>query len=92
MEAKIIKTDGTELVSTPNNGVHYTLEESQAIVGGFIEYLYLDADTVMVVNEEGLNMGLPFNLGATTIAREKLKTNNIFLVGEILMCSRKMLR
>lgn len=37
----------------PANGSDFTLEEMQAIVGGYIELVELDGSTTMVVNEEG---------------------------------------
>lgn len=36
----------------PANGSDFTLEEMQAIVGGYIELVELDGSTTMVVNEE----------------------------------------
>jgi hypothetical protein len=49
--AKIIKTDGTiiETHDKPRN-----LKELQAIVGGLIQFVYLDDDMLLVVNEEGV--------------------------------------
>ena len=37
------------------------LKELQEIVGGYIETVRIDPDTVMIVNEEGKLLGLPFN-------------------------------
>ena len=37
--AKIIKTDGTIVEVTPQNGTDFQLEELQKIVGGYIEVL-----------------------------------------------------
>ncbi len=39
--AKIIKTDGTIVEVTPQNGTDFQLEELQKIVGGYIEVLRL---------------------------------------------------
>ena len=50
---EIIKTDGTRQPVQPANGSDFTLEEMQAIVGGYIELVELDGNTTMVVNEEG---------------------------------------
>lgn len=56
-----------EVVSIKN-----TLEAKQELVGGLIEYTYLDGcdDIAIVCNEEGLLMHLPFNrdIGHTVIA------------------------
>lgn len=47
---EIIKTDGTRQPVQPANGSDFTLEEMQAIVGGYIELVELDGNTTMVVN------------------------------------------
>ena len=51
--AKIIKTDGTIVEVTPQNGTDFQLEELQKIVGGYIEVLRLTDNEIMVANEEG---------------------------------------
>ena len=45
---EIIKTDGTRQPVQPANGSDFTLEEMQAIVGGYIELVELEIDTVVV--------------------------------------------
>jgi hypothetical protein len=54
----------------PADGRSFTLDELQALVGGYIEVVGLapagDSDRyVLVVNEDGLSMRLPPNPGAT---------------------------
>ena len=39
-----------------------TLKEFQRVVGGFIEVVPLVSDIVMICNEEGKLIGLPFNV------------------------------
>lgn len=46
--AKIIKTDGTIVEVTPQNGTDFQLEELQKIVGGYIEVLRLTDNEIMV--------------------------------------------
>jgi len=48
---------------TPANGKHFSLEELQAMVGGYIEFVRVisDPNLTLVCNEEGILMGLPFN-------------------------------
>ena len=41
--------------------INDTLEELQGIVGGYIEAVTLTSDCVIVCNEEGRLMGLPYN-------------------------------
>ena len=62
---EIIKTDGTRQPVQPANGSDFTLEEMQAIVGGYIELVELDGNTTMVVNEEGKFIPLSLNLEAS---------------------------
>lgn len=68
MKGHIIKTDG-QLEDVAFEG-EPTLKAMQEIVGGNIELVKVltDTDEVvhMIVNEEGLIHGLPFNVRATT--------------------------
>jgi Domain of unknown function (DUF3846) len=48
-----------------------TLQDMQSVVGGWIEPVTLHDFTVMV-NEEGLLLGLPLNLGASGITGRPL--------------------
>ena len=54
-----------EIVTMPN-----TLDALQAAVGGYIEAVTLDANSILVCNEEGKLTGLPANrqVGGDTIA------------------------
>ena len=45
--AKIIKTDGTIVEVTPQNGTDFQLEELQKIVGGYIEVLRLTGNEII---------------------------------------------
>jgi len=91
MEAKIITVEGIETVVTPKNGTHFELKELQDIVGGWIEAVYFDAENVMIVNEEGKLMGLPFNLKATQLFRIETKLAD-FIVGNVLITPRKFMK
>jgi hypothetical protein len=82
MKATIYKPDGTETEVTPKDK-SFTLDELKEIVGGWIEVVALKG-SYMVVNEEGKLMGLPFNLRATTIARQHLN-NGDFIVGTVII-------
>lgn len=55
---EIIKTDGTRQPVQPANGSDFTLEEMQAIVGGYIELVELDGSTTMVVQRGRQNLSL----------------------------------
>jgi hypothetical protein len=67
-----------------------TLKEMQEVVGGYIEFLYLKDNLVMVVNEEGKMVGLPFNARATQLIKE----NNIndIIVGDVLVINKNLIQ
>lgn len=83
--AKIYKANGEVLDIEPKNGTDFKLEELQAIVEGHIELVYLPNNQLMVVNEEGKLMGLPYNENATEIYQERAYKGD-FLVGDVLIC------
>lgn len=69
MATQLYKTDGTIELVVPSNGVHWTLEELQKMVGGYIEVKRtLDAKW-MVINELGKVVApmLPLNKAATKV-------------------------
>lgn len=70
----------------PENHDHFTLEELQGMVGGFIEILDC-GNWYMVVNEEGKLLGLPVNQMATIFFRQFHATVD-FLVGDVLVCRK----
>lgn len=54
MTDQFIPHHGLVLEIRPDNWTDYQLEELHAYVGGYIEVVEIDADTIMVVDEEGL--------------------------------------
>jgi len=81
--AKIIRTDGTETPISPKNGIDFSLEELQKIVGGPIEILHTPCSgEIIVINEEGKCEGLPVNWDATAMFGWPL-------VGSVLVCDAK---
>lgn len=84
-----IKTNGAPQTVAPANGKHFTLEEMQTFVGGYIEALELNDGTVMYLNEEGKLNELPYNLVADQIAHQLTGiawTDGI--VGDVLIATR----
>lgn len=77
--AKYLKTEGVVVDVHPKNGNDYALDELQGFVGGLIEIVYLPDGLLMVVNEEGLILGLPFNINASILAGHPI-------VGNALVC------
>lgn len=85
--AKIIKTDGTIVEVTPQNGTDFQLEELQKIVGGYIEVLRLTDNEIMVANEEG-KFYCTYNHKATQIAKEhEAIYKNDYICGDVLICN-----
>jgi hypothetical protein len=75
-KATIIKVDGTkqEMSHRP------TLEESQKIVGGYIELVRCSKGKTLVVNEEGLLHHLPMNPEAMKYYPYSLIVGNVILL------------
>lgn len=62
--AHIIYPDATLKEVQPKNGKDFQLEELQEIVGGYIEIvsqLRTNTGEILVINEEGKLIGLPYN-------------------------------
>lgn len=83
--AKIIKSDGTEIIVNPSNGSDFDLSELQEIVGGYIEPIHLNEKEFMIVNEEGFLKRLPFNEKASKLI------GNI-IVGDVLVCGVEQIK
>lgn len=88
MEAKIYHPNGEIEDVLPKNGKHFTLEEMQAIVGGYIEIVRLPANLLMILNEEGKLQKLAYNPHADAIFKNHFHINNNYIVGNVLICSK----
>ena len=84
--AQIIKADGTKIDVTPKNGTDFQLSELQEVVGGYIEIVETIDKQIMVVNEEGKLIGLPFNEEATRLVRYDV------IVGDVLVCASSQVK
>lgn len=82
--AKIYRTNGDVENVEPKNGTDFQLEELSAIVGGYIEVLYLDDKEILVCDEEGKLKGYPLNVRATDIVRSCGISD--YIVGDVLIC------
>lgn len=69
----------------PRNGRDFSLSELQGYVGGSVEIADLRDGRLMVVNENGLSEGLPFNPLATAIFQEQTGSDD-YIVGNVLIC------
>ena len=85
-EDSILLADGTTRYTKPKVlAKGYMLDELQAIVGGLIEIVYLPHSQIMVVNEEGLLKGLPYNVMASVLAGQHI-------VGDVLVTHTKRVK
>ncbi len=92
MKNYIINANGAKTEVTPKFGNSFTLEELQEYVGGYIEIIRLTDKYLMVVNEEGRLLNLPFNSGATDVARHhKAIYPNDLIVGNALVVEESMI-
>jgi hypothetical protein len=89
MKAKIYKADGSIIDVKPNNGTDFSLEELQEIVGGFIEIVSLMDNEIMLINEEGKLIDLPFNETATQMYQE-VDGFYDYIAGDVLVCDSNM--
>lgn len=83
-EGICFKTDKTK-ETVVFKGQHATLEEMQAIVGGYIQIIYLKDNNVLVVNEEGKMNNLPYNELATSEWISRAENVSDFIVGNALL-------
>jgi len=60
--AKLIGVDEVSQAKAP------TFKEAQTFVGGYVETVSIPGVGVLLVNEDGLSLRLPFNLTATALA------------------------
>ena len=84
-QAQHIHTDGTVSNVAPRNGKVFSLPELQWFVGGDIEFVLLSETRMMLVNKAVINRKL--NPVATAVAQNSLKTDQLRIEGDVLVCS-----
>ena len=91
--AQIIKANGEIIDVIPKNGVDFQLEEMQEVVGGWIEIVYLDNGSMMVVNEEGKLKQLPYNRLATQMVESGCRyLSGDWIAGDVLVCDKTQIK
>jgi len=81
-KALLVKADGKVKGILPKNGKKFSLPEAQKLVGGYVEMNSVGQYRVLM-NEDGLMVGLPPNRKASRIFGQPL-------VGDILFIHRGM--
>ena len=84
-----IKSNGEEVQVNPTNGSNFDLEEMQTYVGGYIEIISIENQS-LVLNEEGKLKGLPVNEKASRMFKD-FYGNTDFIVGDVLICPSEMI-
>jgi hypothetical protein len=87
--ARLFKPNGKVETVDPMNGTKFSLAEAQRHVGGYVEVVKLDNCERLLVNEDGLMMGLEPNKHAATLAQPFTKLDMSHLCGDILWCSKR---
>lgn len=59
-----------------------TLKQVQEAVGGYVELVELDNGDQLLVNEEGLLLGLPLNTWATSLVGRRIVGRALLLQGK----------
>ena len=70
--ATVLHIDGTQTMVTPTSPPAFSLEELQAMVGGWLEVVYLPDGNLLVIDEEGKLKNYPRNEQATRLAASRL--------------------
>lgn len=86
MASFLYQTDGRVKELHPA-GLHWSLEELQALVGGYIEIVSTLDEKFMVINEEGKLKGLELNIPAT---RQYIHGRRDVIVGNALVVDTRL--
>ncbi len=73
--AVVLKSNGSRERDVKIN----SLKQMQELVGGYVEFVYLN-DKVLIVNEEGLLNKLPLNVEASGLCGGPI-------VGDVILCN-----
>lgn len=84
---RIIRANGRVELVEPKDGKKFSLDELQAVVGGYIELVRLSRGRDMWINEEGKLNELPINLAATKLWHEVYGPNDI-IVGDVMVTGK----
>lgn len=86
--AKLYDVGCTEKEVQPKDGKKFTLQEAQALVGGWVELVHLDGDNILLCDEGGLQKEKAVNQEASILAK-RMGWQGGFLVGSVLFLKDK---
>jgi hypothetical protein len=90
-EPQFISASGKTANIYPTLGGTFSLEELQQYVGGMIEIVALDDGRVMVLNEEGKLLNLPYNAIATELFNQGGRMWWEPIAGDVVVCEPEYL-
>ena len=80
MSTMLVRVDGREEEIQPANGSHWSLEELQTLIGGYIEVVRAPfVDGWLVVDEEGLMKRKQRNLKASLLVSRPIVGDAVFI-------------
>jgi len=88
--ATVFEVNGTRRAVHPATPPSFTLEEMQALVGGYIEMVPMAGDKMLIINEEGKLQGLPYNIDATWQVADRLLSGD-YIAGPAVLVSEQEL-
>ena len=86
--ARIIRATGAIEEVAPRNERNFELGELQKVVGGYIEIVKTKTGEIMVVNEDGHSLALPFNSLASSLYDGYPPYP---VLGDVLVCDREQI-
>ena len=90
--ATLYKATGEIEAVKPLNGVDFTLEELQALVGGYVEKVNLSPEQFILCDEDAKSKNLPVNQNATDLWLKAFPYATLFdpvLLGPVLLFNNK---
>lgn len=75
----------------PVNGTDFEIEDLWSLIGGYVQVIELEDGELMIVDEEGLCKGLPFNQQATDYVRKHCSYPHQ-IVGTALICKSEQVK
>ena len=88
--ARVLYVDGTQATVMPASPPAFSLEELQAMVGGWIEVVYLPDGRLMVIDEEGKLKSYPRNEQATRLAAGRLQLGDYIAGTAVIVTLEEM--